>query len=181
MLDKLNLPEIVETKDCVAVRRIHKYNKEMFEAVDKNRNFLREYLFWVDGTNALEDVEKTTDFFISQWDEGINYAYIITDKNDKLLGMIDLHAVDYKNRNAEFGYWLSQNVNGKGYISQILQALEKLAFEQGLVRIYIRCDVANTSSNNVCIRNGYEFEGCMKKLLNTYGEFHDCNIYAKTI
>ncbi|MDD4557077.1 MAG: GNAT family N-acetyltransferase [Alphaproteobacteria bacterium] len=181
MLNKLELPEYIETETCYAVRRKHEHNTEMLEAIDKNRVFLREFLFWVDKTKSIDDVKNATNMFIASWNNGENYAYAIFNKDNKLIGSIDLHEINSFDRNGEFGYWLAPEENGKGHISRLLQKIEKMAFEKGLVRIYIRCDVANLPSNRVCKRNGYVFEGCLKKALNTYGEFHDCNLYAKTI
>ncbi len=43
--------------------RTHEYDDKLFELIDSSREFLREYLFWVDDTQSVDDVRQITDIF----------------------------------------------------------------------------------------------------------------------
>ena len=53
----------------ILLKRSHENDEEMWRAIEESRAFIREYLFWVDGTQSLSDVEKATDMFFKAWDE----------------------------------------------------------------------------------------------------------------
>lgn len=179
MLNNFILPEKLEGEKAILIKRNHSFDEEMLKAIDDSREFLRKYLFWVDGTKTIEDVIGATDSFAKKWEKGENFAYVVADKSGKLLGSIDCQGIDKKNYAAAIGYFLSQDQTGKGYMSDAVKVLEKEIFAQGIMRIEIRCDRENRASANVAIRNGYEHEATLKKALYTYGEFHDEEIYVK--
>lgn len=81
----LKMPESIEGNIGNVIRRNHDYDNQMFNVIDKNRGYLREYLFWVDETKTIEDVKSSTEKFIENWNNGENFAYIITDKKTTLL------------------------------------------------------------------------------------------------
>lgn len=179
MPNYLKLPEKIECKTINLVRRNHHLDEQMLMSINNNRKFLRKFLYWVDSSKTIDDIKASTDMFIDNWNKGENYAYIITDKDNNLIGSIDFHAIDYKNHNGEFGYWLAEQKTGKGYISEALKSLENILLQKGFVRLIIKCDIENIASNKVAERNGYAFEGTAKKDTLAYGEYRSMNIYAK--
>lgn len=62
-LEKFSLPEEIVGERVVLVPRRHEFDEALFELIDSSRNFLREYLFWVDDTRSVDDVRKVTDIF----------------------------------------------------------------------------------------------------------------------
>ncbi len=178
-MEKIALPETLGNETITLQRHNHIFDEQLFNAIDANRTHLRPWLFWVDKTNTLEDTKKTTDLFINLWQEKSNFAYVILNKQNEVLGTIDFHDVNIDNRSGEIGYWLRKDKTGYGYISMALKLLEDEIFNLGFVRIAITCDSLNTASSAVAIRNSYSYEGCCKKALNAYGELHDRLLYAK--
>lgn len=179
MLDNFILPEGLEGEKTILIKRNHSFDEEMLKMIDGSREFLRKYLFWVDKNRTIEDVIGATDFFAKSWNDGDKFAYVITDKNNKLIGCIDAHNINKADYATSIGYFLSQDQTGKGYMSDAVKVLEKEIFAQGMMRIEIRCDKENRASANVAMRNGYEHEATLKKAIYTYGEFHDEEIYVK--
>ena len=59
-MEKFKPKETILTKRTVLIKREHDHDKEMFEAIEESRDFIREYLFWVDGTKTFGDVVKAT-------------------------------------------------------------------------------------------------------------------------
>jgi len=174
-----SFPELLSDDTITLKRHNHRFDKQLFDAIDKNRAHLRPWLFWVDDTKSLEDTQKTTDLFINLWQNGSNFAYVLLDKQDNVLGTLDFHNINNENRCGEIGYWLRKDKTGCGYVSRALKLLEKEIFSRGFIRIAITCDSLNTASAAVAVRNGYDYEGCCRKALKAYHEFHDRLLYAK--
>ena len=181
MLENFSMPAIIMGKKIKLVaRNVHDYDEDSWFEINQNRLFLREYLLWVDKTNSLQDVCNTTDMFIDMWNKGENYAYsIVLNDTGKAVGSIDIHSIDYNNHSAEIGYWLAEEHNGNGYMTEAVKLIENQSFAGGLNRIYILVEVDNISSCRVAERSGYEFEGTHKQMLLKYDVFRDINCYAK--
>ena len=62
-LEKFSLPEKIVGEKVVLQRRTHDFDEELWRLIDGSREFLREYLFWVDDTRSLDDVKNVTDIF----------------------------------------------------------------------------------------------------------------------
>lgn len=177
---KFKLPERIEGEKVILERRAHKHDEDLFRLIDGSRDFLREYLFWVDDTKTLDDVVKVTDIFSKNWDDENSFEYVFLDKeNGKLVGAGGIHTVSYMNRMAEYGYYLDRTQKGKGYITEAVQLLEKELFERGIHRLVIECDENNRSSAAVAERCGFKFEGILRDAKFAYGGFRNEKIYAK--
>lgn len=179
-MEKSKLNECIKAERLVLQRRFHDHDKEMWQAVDANRDFLREYLFWVDGTKSLQDVVNATDFFIKEWDKYHNWCYdIFSISDNRLLGCIDAHNLDFENRTAELGYWLSEKETGQGYMREAVFALEAELFKAGFHRVEIQCDTHNYRSAMVAERCDYELEYVSRESLYHYTGLHDKFVYVK--
>ncbi len=161
-------------------RRTHCHDIDMWDAINESRTFLREYLFWVDGTKDFSDVYATTDLFTKFWNDDVEWCYAIYRRSDnKFLGCIGAHNINFRNQSAELGYWLRQPETGNGYMTEAVKALEEELFKQGLHRLTILCDVNNTASANVATRAGYELESIAKEALFHYTGLHSCMVFVK--
>jgi ribosomal-protein-serine acetyltransferase len=82
----------------------------------------------------------------------------------------------------EIGYWCRSSETGKGYVTEVVQALSKVAFEHlGAARVEIRCDDSNLRSAAVAERCGYTLEGVLKNHeRNPKGDLCSTRIYALT-
>ncbi len=179
-MEKCKLSENITAKRIVLKRRSHDHDVEMWQAINENREFLREYLFWVDGTQSFDDVVNATDMFTRKWDEYENFCYDIYSLSDnRLLGCIDAHGLRFQDQCAELGYWLKETETGKGYMKEAVAALENALFAAGFHRIEIHCDIHNERSRKVAERCGYTLESIAKESLYHYTGLHDRLIYVK--
>ncbi len=181
MLENFIMPETLENDTIKLVaRNNHQYDEDLWLETDKNRNFLRQFISWVDTTNSLQDCNSATDMFIDKWQKGENYAYsIVLKATGKAIGSIDIHNIDYDNYHGEIGYWLAEEYNGRGYMSGAVQLIENAAFSLGINRIEISTQKENIPSANVAKRNKYVFEGTLRKAIYNDGEFYDKLVFAK--
>ncbi len=179
-MEKFKPSETLMTERLMLRKRSHGDDTAIWETVNDNRDFLREYLFWVDGTTSFSDVYAATDMFARFWDDDTEWCYDIFCRSDnRLIGCIGAHRINFMNQSAELGYWLSRSATGNGYMTEAVEALEKELFEKGLHRLAILCDEHNHASAAVAKRAGYDLESIAKEALYHYTGLHDCLVFAK--
>lgn len=87
----------------------------------------------------------------------------------------DIHA-----KNAEIGYWLSEQYWGHGIMSRAIAQLADYGFRSfDITRIFARPFETNKASQRALERAGFTLEARFDKVLFKNGEFLDELIYAK--
>jgi RimJ/RimL family protein N-acetyltransferase len=59
----------------------------------------------------------------------------------------------------EIGYWVAPDSQGHGYATEATAALAAWAFEHGVTRVALLCEVRNVASAAVALAAGFRFEG----------------------
>ena len=92
-----------------------------------------------------------------------------------------LHPLDWDVPKFEIGYWCHITFQGKGYVTEAVQALTRVGFEElGAQRLEIRCDPRNLRSSRVAIKAGYTLEAELKnEQRDPRGELRNTSIYAR--
>lgn len=86
----------------------------------------------------------------------------------------DIHA-----KNAEMGYWLSEDYWGQGIMTQAIRELVRYGFEAfDINRIYARPFGTNKGSQRVLEKAGFTLEAKFSKVLFKNGEYLDELVYA---
>ena len=179
-MEKFKLPETINAERIVLIRRNHEHDKQIWQAIEESRQFVREFLFWVDNQKCFEDTVKATDQFAKEWDEDKEWAYdIFTIADFKFVGCVGPHNIEFINQSAELGYWLRLSETRKGYMHEAVLALEKELFKAGMHRITICCDVNNMNSANVAKKAGYTLESVAKEATYHYTGLKDKATYVK--
>lgn len=150
-----------------------KQAEQIFALVDANRQYLRKWMPWVDYTHAVADMVRFIEDSELQFKEnnGFNAAIYY---GDVLCGVIGLHKVDWLNKATAIGYWLSEDRQGKGIMTDCCRAMIRYCFnELDLQKVQINCATANFKSQAIPKRLGFIQNGVLKasELLN--GEFVD--------
>jgi ribosomal-protein-serine acetyltransferase len=153
--------------------------QDLYAVVDLNREHLRVWLPWVDGSQE----PKHTRAFLEQ-DAGLRVRGITTTflilENGAIAGMIGLHDIDTVNRSFLIGYWLAKHSEGRGLITRACQCLLKAAFEEcDMERAVIRCAVGNARSAAVPKRLGFTLEGIERHGQRLLGGFVDLEIHSR--
>ena len=150
----------------------------LFNAIDRNRPHLREWLVWVDDTYSVRETEDFIAQSIEQWarDDGYNAGIFL---DNQLIGAIGLHYVNRTNLSTEIGYWLAKNYGGRGYMTTAVRAVTHHAFlTWNLNRVEIRAAAGNLRSCAIPERLGFTQEGVLRQAHNLYGTLHDLAIYG---
>lgn len=137
----------------------------IFHAVDSCREHLRPFCPWEKNDDSIESVMNYLKNKEPQVEAGdrVEYGIFITE-TDQYIGNIQVFNISKTNRNGEFGYWLTKDATGKGYMKEAVLILEKYCFEElDLHRIQMTCDALNEASAKVIRACGYTYEGTLRE------------------
>jgi ribosomal-protein-serine acetyltransferase len=150
----------------------------LFHLIQINREYLRRWLPWVDGTRTMDDTRRYVRFGLRQHAKhngmhaGIWYQR-------RLAGIVSYNYVDLGKRQTELGYWLGQAYQGKGLMTTACRAMTTHAFEHlKLQRVEIRCAAHNEKSRAVPERLGYETVGIAPQLDWASDRYIDTIVYS---
>jgi len=150
----------------------------IFEIIDHQREYLREWLPFIDYTKHAGD---TRAYILSLYDRPYDKRDMVFSiwYQGKVVGLMGLKGTDRDNHKTEIGYWLSYEVQGKGIVTKSCYRLTQYLFENmAMNRIQIRVGVGNLKSKNIPKRLGYRLEGierCGELLSSGYT---DLEIYS---
>jgi ribosomal-protein-alanine N-acetyltransferase len=108
---------------------------------------------------------------------------IFTRNDDRLVGTISLANVSRGAwQNATVGYFVDNDQNNKGYATEAVRLIVRVAFEQlGLHRVQAGVMPRNHASNRVMEKAGFRFEGYSPNYLQINGVWEGHNMYALTV
>jgi len=151
---------------------------ELFALVDGSREYLREWLPWVDSMTDVDQYGPIINAWLQQFAEEDGFQAGIMYKG-VLAGFAGFHSVNYTNRQTSIGYWLAQDYQGKGIMTAVVSALVDYAFEEyDLHRVEIRCATENKRSQAVPERLGFKKEGVIRDGEFLYDHYHDLIVYG---
>jgi RimJ/RimL family protein N-acetyltransferase len=94
--------------------------------------------------------------------------------NNEIVGMVSLFNINYKNKNAELGYWIGKPFRGKGYATEAAKLIIDFGFKKlGFIRIFAKLNHENAESAKVLERLGFKYEGRLRKHRFQNGRYCD--------
>jgi len=152
---------------------------ELFNLVDENRAYLREWLPWLDDVNSVDD-EVAMIRSLSEPNPD-DFRFYLIRQSGEIVGVIGMNWVDYHNRSFGLGYWVSQSSAGRGIITKACSRLIDHCFDDlKLHRSVIEAAVENYPSRAIAERLGMRLEGISKDREWLYDHFTDSSLYAIT-
>ncbi|WP_141732922.1 GNAT family N-acetyltransferase [Oligoflexus tunisiensis] len=134
-------------------------------AVNASRDHLKRFLPWVDTSHhTQEESENFARLSQSKFLTRSDMALAIFDRTAQTLyGGTGLHRIDWDLPKFEIGYWVHQDHQGRGLITEAVNALTRYVFQQlQAKRVEIRCETDNVRSRAVAERLGYELDGRLR-------------------
>jgi ribosomal-protein-serine acetyltransferase len=150
---------------------------ELYAAVDANRDFLAQWMPWA----ARTTLEATLEFIRSSRkqladNQGFQVAIV---EDDRIVGVLGFHRVDWENRSTSIGYWIAESSQGRGTITQAVRALTDHAFHGWkLNRVEIQAGVENARSRAIPDRLGFKQEGVLRQVERVGDRYVDHVVYA---
>ncbi len=135
------------------------YAEIIFNAIDRNRDFLHTWLPFIEFTRQVRDTELFIRSIIDKPYTQRDDVFIIWFKGE-FAGLIGFKDTDYLNYRTEIGYWLIERMTGKGIALRATKKMINIAFRNlNMNRIQIRCGIGNTKSSAIPRKLGFTLEG----------------------
>lgn len=179
----IDIPEQIETERMIIRIARAGDGAAVNAAVVESLAELRPWMPWVKTTPTVDESEaqgrKAYARFHSR--EDLTYRGWLKDDPGTFVVGSGLHRMDWSVPRFEIGYWVRTSFAGRGYVTEMVRALERLAFETlNAARVEIRCDDRNERSFRVAERCGFAFEGVLRcESRGAYDELRDMRVYAK--
>lgn len=156
----------------------------LYEAIVASRDHLSIWLSWANWPNishkrAEASVLRNRDRYL----KGEDMTMLIFLKGtDTLIGGSGLHNPDWKVPKFEVGYWQHVAYGGQGFMTEAVNAIAELAFQQlGAKRLQLECFPHNDRSIGVAQRCGFQLEARLAAYRRHHqtDELHDWLIFAR--
>ena len=151
----------------------------VFPVVERNRDYLREWLPWVDGTHSPEDIRTFIETIaIPQYDadKGPNCGIWIS---GEFAGSIGCHEINSAYRNCSLGYWVDAAHQGKGIVTRCCAVMLDYLFDElQLHRVTIECGTGNARSCAIPERLGFTREAVKREAQLVGGRWVDLVMWS---
>ncbi len=157
---------------------LEKHAEGLFNAIDRNREHLSEFLPWVNNMNAVSDIKNyiASCQVLHNEQKEISFTILL---NGSACGRIGLHHWNRQNNTAAIGYWLTKDSLGKGIIVRACEALIKYGFtNMELHRIEIKAATANLTSQAIPEKLGFKKEGILREAELVNGKYLDLVLFS---
>lgn len=154
------------------------HGQELYDLTEANRDYLREWLPWLDHIESSSDTKKFIESTIKESSAGgaPNFAVIY---EGAICGVAGFHEINKQHKIGSIGYWLSQNHNGNGIITTAVKELLTIGFgEFNLNKIEIRCAEGNIKSRAIPERLGFKYEATLRQCEWLYSKYVNHAIYS---
>jgi ribosomal-protein-serine acetyltransferase len=150
---------------------------ELYALIEANRDHLAPWMAWAQNPSEADTLE-----FIRasrrQLDARTGLQMALLD-GPRIAGVVGFHTVDWPNRCASIGYWLSRERQGEGRMTAAVRTLVEHAFGAlELHRVELRADVVNARSRAIADRLGFREEGTLRGAALVGGRFVDHVVYG---
>lgn len=160
--------KLIELKDADIV----------FSLTDESRDYLRQWLPWLDFTTTVEDTKAWIKGALQGYVDNKSMTTAILFKGS-IVGIASYNEIDWSNKVAYLGYWLAQKHQGHGIMTNVARALTDYALtELQLNKVDIRAAIDNKKSRSIPERLGFEYEGKLRQAEWLYDHYVDHAVYS---
>lgn len=150
----------------------------LFALVERERQYLRQWLAWVDGRSSEADILDFIRGTLGQFSANQGFSAGIW-VDGSIAGVITLHKIDWRDRFCEIGYWLAREFQCRGIMTDAARAVTEHALvELDLNRVEIRCAVDNVKSAAIPKRLGFTWDGMLRQGMLQDGRYRDLEVYS---
>ncbi len=182
----MDVPERIETEHLVLRVPKRGDGAVLNAAIAVSMNELGPWIPWAGTMPTPEESEihcrrQQAKFILREDFVFLIFARQADGSEGELLGGTGLHRIDWGLRRFEIGYWRKTGLDGRGIITETVQAMTRLAFDTlGARRVEIRMADDNVKSWKVAERAGYTHEALLRfDSVTPQGEPRSTRIYAR--
>ena len=179
----IDLPMPIET-DRLFIRNVEPNDGQtIFDAKEETRQHLLQWMIWSKEPDSLDISEKLCRENYAKFIRREDIMLLAFEQGtQKMLGASGFPRFDWATRRFEIGYWVRASEQGKGYATEITNALTRYAFDALKANaVSIGYAVGNTRSARVVEKLDFTFEGQAKfDIALPNGEVVDSLTYSRT-
>lgn len=139
---------------------------DIWKAVDTGRAHLEPWLPWVPFSADAEASARFAEACAGDWDAGRACRFAIRERGwrSRFFGVVGLEQIVHLHECCHLGYWLREDMTGKGYMTEAAKlALGWAFFGLGAHRVQVAAATDNHPSLAVIARLGFRFEGISRQ------------------
>lgn len=155
-----------------------RYARPLFRTVQRNRDYLNEWLPWVKHIENVDDMRDYIEFEQKRRELQQGFSAVILEGGNPV-GVVSYQELDWRNRKASLGYWLSADCQGRGIMTIACKEMVQYAIvtlEMNRVEIRTRSD--NARSRDVAERLGFSLEGLLRQEELSGASYYDHAVYG---
>lgn len=168
-----------EVKDGLALALVQpSFAKQYLQIVAQEREYLGQWLSWPAYADSEAFFLNFVQNSLQSYAAGKSWTCAMIYRG-QVVGNISFNTINTELKKVEIGYWLSQQYQGRGIVSQSVKKMVEIAFHQlEMEKVQISAAVENRPSRRVCERLGFELEGVITRAENLNGMVVDHAIYG---
>jgi ribosomal-protein-serine acetyltransferase len=152
--------------------------ERVFEITDNSKEYLREFLPWLDYNKTVEDTKNFINGTLKSYAENKAMTTFILYRGE-IVGTAGYNTLDWTNKVAYIGYWLDKDYQGRGIMTRVAGALTDYAInELKMNRVDIRAAEQNLKSRAIPERLGFVCEGRIRQAEWLYDHYVDHMVYG---
>lgn len=153
----------------------------VYPAVRESMRDLSRWLVWATDAYDARTCRAFVRDAMRDYAAGRGFGLLMFTHGGAFVGGTGFHVRGASARYYEIGYWCRSSMAGRGYTTEAVKALVRLAFTSPDVhRIEIRCDPRNRASERVIRKCGLALEGRLRKIVRHHdGRLCDHLVFAK--
>jgi len=171
--------ETIPVDDELAVRPFDVRDATaLFDIIDANRDYLCRWLPRMDAVRSVADERAALAGLAARQRKGDMLGGPI-EYRGRIVGGAGLHGLRSADRVGELGYWIAEEVQGRGIATRACRALLERAFgDGGMGRVEIKAAMENTRSRLLAERLGFRLKRILRRELSCGSGLHDVAVYS---
>ena len=166
------------SKTSWKIEKLHSVRPtEFFRLVQKNKEYIHP-TFPVT-VSSCETLWKTKSFFsdskkLKKQGKG-EYFILKEEANNQIIGYFQIKNISQKISRCEFAYFVDQDFQGQGIISELISKMINFAFDHlEMEKVVICTSKENIASQRVALKNHFQQEGILRNEFKNYlGQLED--------
>lgn len=161
---ELYIPESIETKRLMLRPPLPCDAPVVNAAIEETFEDLHLWMDWAHHLPTIEETEEHSRNALNLFRARTDFPFraYLKSTNEYVLSC-GIHPMDWDVPKFEIGYWCRASMQGHGYVTEAVQALTRVGFENLKAnKIEIRCDVRNLRSRRVAELAGYHLEATLR-------------------
>ncbi len=154
--------------------------QELFQLLQMNRDFLRQWFAWVDSVQSEESARSFLENIERQHRMRSNFYGLVRD-GDNIIGSVSLESIDWFVRSCDLGFWIDEGHGRRGTMTLVVRAIVDHLFDRlAFGRIGLACAESNTGARRIADRLSFQQEGIRRNAAWTKEGIEDQIEYGLT-